>query len=63
MASVPSSVINEMCAKWREVTLFVENYHPDTMLGNRAVYIFSDNAHLDNSATQKKTTPIGQVLG
>ena len=42
--SVPSSFIKEMCAKWREVQLFVEKYHPDTMLANRAVHIFNDNA-------------------
>ena len=42
--SVQSSLIKEMCAKWVEVQLFVERYHPDTMLANRAVYIFNDNA-------------------
>ena len=26
-----------------EVQLFVEKYHPDTILANRAVRIFSDN--------------------
>ena len=41
--SVQSSLIKEMCAKWRKVHLFVERYHPDTMLANRAVHIFSDN--------------------
>ena len=42
--SVPISLIKEMCAKWGEVQLFVEKYHPDTMLTNRAVYKFNDNA-------------------
>ena len=42
--SVLSSFIKEMCVKWAEVQLFVEKYHPDTMLANRAVHIFNDNA-------------------
>ena len=33
-----------MCAKWGEVQLFVEKYHPDTVVANRAVNIFNDNA-------------------
>ena len=42
--SVPSSLIKEMYAKWGEVQLFVEKYHPDTMLANMAVQMFNDNA-------------------
>ena len=38
--NVPCSLIMEM----REVQLFVGIYHPDTMLENRAVDIFHDNA-------------------
>ena len=42
--SAPSSLIKEMCAKWGEVQLFVGKYHPDTMIANRAVHIFSHYA-------------------
>ena len=42
--SVPRSLIKEMCAKRVEVQLFVEKYHPDTLLADRAVHIFNDNA-------------------
>ena len=42
--SVPSSLSKDMCAKWKEVQLFVEKYHPDTMLSNRTVHISIDNA-------------------
>ena len=33
-----------MSAKLGEVQLFVEKYHPDTVLANRPVHIFNDNA-------------------
>ena len=33
-----------MCEKLGEVMSFVEKYHLDTMLANRAVHIFNDNA-------------------
>ena len=41
---VPSSLIKGMCVILREIQLFEEKYHPDTMLSNRAVHIFNDNA-------------------
>ncbi len=37
-----SAVINDMCAKWGELQAFVEKYHPDTAVSNRAVIIFND---------------------
>ncbi|KAF2358657.1 hypothetical protein FHG87_010586 [Trinorchestia longiramus] len=37
-----SAVINGMCAKWGELQAFVEKYHPDTTVSNRAVIIFND---------------------
>ena len=42
--SVPTSLIKEMCTKWREVQLFVKKHHLDTMLANRAVHILNNNA-------------------
>ncbi|KAF2367541.1 hypothetical protein FHG87_001710 [Trinorchestia longiramus] len=36
-----SAVINDMCAKWGELQAFVEKYHPDTAVSNRAVIIFN----------------------
>ena len=42
--NVPSSLILEMCAKCGKVLLFVEKYHPDTMIAIRTVHIFNDNA-------------------
>ena len=42
--SVPSSLIKEMCAKLGEVQKCVTKYHPDTMLANRTVHIFNDDA-------------------
>ena len=42
--SVPSSLIKEMCAKWREVQLLVETYHPDTMMANMAAHSLNDTA-------------------
>ena len=39
--NVPRSL---MCAKWREVQLFEEKYHTDTILANNAVHFFNDNA-------------------
>ena len=39
-----SSLTKEMCGKWGEVQLFVERYHLDNMLSNRAVHINNDNA-------------------
>ena len=44
MESVQSSLVNEMCEKLGEVGLFVEKYHPDTILANGAVLIFNNNA-------------------
>ena len=41
--SVPSSLIKEIFAKWGEVQLFVEKYHPDTVLANVPVHIYNDN--------------------
>ena len=45
-----SSLIKKMCAKWREVQLFVEKYNSATILPNNAVHIFYVNAmmHLRN---------------
>ena len=51
-----------MC-KIGDVKLFVEKHHPDTMLANRAVQIFNDNALQANIVMQTKTINIGQVLG
>ena len=42
--SVPSYLIKEICAYLGEVQLFVEKYHPETMLANRAVHIINDTA-------------------
>ena len=42
--SVPSSLIKEMCAKWWEMQLLVETYHPDTMTANMAVHSLNDIA-------------------
>ena len=40
---VSSALINNMCAKWGELQSFVEKYHPDIAVTNRAVSIFNDN--------------------
>ena len=42
--SAQCSLIKEIYAKWGEVKLFVKKYYPDTILANRAVHIFNDNA-------------------
>ena len=41
--SVPSSSTKEMCEMGRSAVI-CENYHPDTMLSNRAVHILNDNS-------------------
>ena len=40
---IPSAVIREMCASWGRLRELVEQYHPDTVVSNRAVNIFNDN--------------------
>ena len=57
--SVPRSFIMEMCAKWGEVQLLVEKYHPDTMLANMAVHIINDNAmmHLRKILQRRQKQP------
>ena len=40
---VSSAVVNDMCVKWGELQAFVEKYHPDTAVANRAINIFNDN--------------------
>ena len=42
--SIPSSLIKEICAKWSDVQRFVEKYHPDIVVANRATSFFNDNA-------------------
>ena len=39
-----SLLIKEMCAMWGEVQLSVEEHHPGTIVTNRLVHIFNDNA-------------------
>ena len=41
--SIPSASIKEICAKWGDVQAFVEKYHPDTVVANRAVKLLNDN--------------------
>ncbi|KAF2366173.1 DDE superfamily endonuclease domain [Trinorchestia longiramus] len=39
----PSSVIEEMCAKWGELQAFVEKTLPNNVVGNRTINLFNDN--------------------
>ena len=54
-----------MCPKLGEMQLFVEKYHADTMLENRAVHIFNNKAmmhFIKILQRRQKATPIGQIL-
>ncbi|XP_074170474.1 uncharacterized protein LOC141567452 [Rhinolophus sinicus] len=42
--SVSNALIKEMCAKWVEVQIFVEKYHPDKAAVSHATNTFNDNA-------------------
>ncbi|KAF6276060.1 hypothetical protein mRhiFer1_009416 [Rhinolophus ferrumequinum] len=43
-ASVSTALIKEMCAKWVEVHIFVEKYHPDKAAVSHATNTFNDDA-------------------
>lgn len=53
---VSSSVINEICAKWTEVQISVEKFHPNKAVTNRATSIFNDNVmdHFRRIVQQRK---------
>lgn len=53
---VASSVINEICAKWTEVQTFVEKFHPNKAVTNRATSLFNDNVmdHFRRIVQQRK---------
>jgi len=53
---VPTSLIHDICAKWGEVQIFVEQYHPDKAVASRSINIFNDNAmcHFRNILKRRK---------
>lgn len=55
---VQISLIKEMCDKWSDVQLFVEKYHPDIVVANRAINIFNDNVmfHFKKILKRKQLT-------
>ncbi|XP_053234890.1 tigger transposable element-derived protein 1-like isoform X3 [Podarcis raffonei] len=42
--SVPTALIEDMCAKWADLQVFVEKYHPDKAAVSHATSTFNDHA-------------------
>ena len=55
---VPTYLICEISAKWDEVKIFVQRYHPDKAVASRGINIFNHNAtcHFRNILKRRKKT-------
>ncbi|KAK1327547.1 hypothetical protein QTO34_013049 [Cnephaeus nilssonii] len=61
---IPTSLIKGMLGKWGEMQSFIEKYHPDKEVANRAISLFNDNAvlHFRQVLNRRQKQSLGRYL-